>query len=232
MAERADYYAVLGVLPTVEDDALAAVYRALVKKYHPDVYAGPSGDAESITKKITEAYGVLSDPSKRAAYDRARSERFESDETQPSGTSARRRRFGFLHAATFFGATVILGFLVIVVWRSESTDRKAVVPAENDLVAMPAGFLGSWAQDPAGCRSSGVPRVTISATSLVYAGYEPVDIRSLRPVGEKDLVVNVLPQTGPQNESTSGRWRLSPDRTTLIIAWDDAPLEILHRCES
>ncbi|MFT7572358.1 MAG: curved DNA-binding protein CbpA, partial [Paracoccaceae bacterium] len=35
-----DYYAVLGVLPSIEQTALAAVYKALIRKYHPDVYSG------------------------------------------------------------------------------------------------------------------------------------------------------------------------------------------------
>lgn len=75
MTDSIDYYAVLGVLPTVDQSALAAVYRALAKKYHPDLYAGNNADAEVITKQLNEAYGVLGDPTKRAAYDRQRRER-------------------------------------------------------------------------------------------------------------------------------------------------------------
>jgi len=64
-----DYYAVLGVLPSIEPTALRAVYLALVKKYHPDVYKGSKADAERITKELNEAYGVLGDQTKRAEYD-------------------------------------------------------------------------------------------------------------------------------------------------------------------
>ncbi len=72
MASNEDYYAVLGVLPSIEQAALTAVYRALVKKYHPDVYAGDKAEAERITKEINAAYEILGDPTKRAEYDRER----------------------------------------------------------------------------------------------------------------------------------------------------------------
>ena len=73
-----DYYAVLGVLPSIEQAALAAVYRALLKKYHPDVYSGPKADAERITKELNEAFGVLGSIEKRNAYDNARKSQHSS----------------------------------------------------------------------------------------------------------------------------------------------------------
>lgn len=67
-----DYYAILGVLPSIDQAALGAVYRALMKKYHPDVFSGSKTDAERISKELNEAYGVLGDAGSRAAYDTAR----------------------------------------------------------------------------------------------------------------------------------------------------------------
>ena len=67
-----DYYAVLGVQSSVDPAALAAAYRMLLKRFHPDVYAGPKALAEQVTKEINEAYGVLSDPKSRRAYDEDR----------------------------------------------------------------------------------------------------------------------------------------------------------------
>jgi curved DNA-binding protein CbpA len=72
MEAEKDYYSILGVLPSIDDAALAAVYRALLKKYHPDVFSGSKAEAESRTKEIVEAYEVLGDPNKRQAYDNAR----------------------------------------------------------------------------------------------------------------------------------------------------------------
>jgi molecular chaperone DnaJ len=60
-----DYYAVLGVLPSIEPAAIRAVYLALLKKYHPDVYKGTKEEAVKRTKEFNEAYDVLSDEKKR-----------------------------------------------------------------------------------------------------------------------------------------------------------------------
>ena len=68
MAEKRDYYEVLGVDRGADDATLKKAYRKLAKKYHPDVNPGDT-DAEKKFKEATEAYGVLSDPEKRKQYD-------------------------------------------------------------------------------------------------------------------------------------------------------------------
>ncbi|HYD51470.1 MAG TPA: molecular chaperone DnaJ [Gemmatimonadaceae bacterium] len=65
----ADFYAVLGVARTASDDEIKKAYRKLAMQYHPDKNGG-SKDAEEKFKEITEAYDVLRDPQKRAAFDR------------------------------------------------------------------------------------------------------------------------------------------------------------------
>lgn len=67
MAKR-DYYEVLGVSRDASESNLKSAFRNLARKYHPDVSDAP--DAEEKFKEINEAYGVLSDVDKRAAYDR------------------------------------------------------------------------------------------------------------------------------------------------------------------
>jgi curved DNA-binding protein CbpA len=67
-----DYYAALGVLPSIEPAAIRAVYLALLKKYHPDVYNGASDEAIRRTKEFNEAYKVLGDEKRREKYDRLR----------------------------------------------------------------------------------------------------------------------------------------------------------------
>jgi molecular chaperone DnaJ len=67
MAKR-DYYEVLGVARSASEDELKSAFRRLARQYHPDVSSEP--DAEEKFKEINEAYAVLSDSEKRAAYDR------------------------------------------------------------------------------------------------------------------------------------------------------------------
>lgn len=64
-----DYYEVLGVARNASGDEIKRAYRKLARTHHPDVSADKS-DAEMRFKTINEAYEVLSDPSKRAQYDR------------------------------------------------------------------------------------------------------------------------------------------------------------------
>jgi curved DNA-binding protein len=67
--EFKDYYAALGVDRTASADEIKRAYRQLARKYHPDV--SQEKDAEARFKDVGEAYEVLKDPEKRAAYDEA-----------------------------------------------------------------------------------------------------------------------------------------------------------------
>ena len=73
MANKRDYYEVLGVSKNATDQEIKSAYRKLAVRYHPDKQAGKSDaekkEAEEKFKECSEAYEVLSDKSKRANYD-------------------------------------------------------------------------------------------------------------------------------------------------------------------
>jgi len=93
-----NYYEVLGLSPEAEDVAVQAVYRGLMKRYHPDIReADPA--AELRAKQINEAYAVLGNPDRRRAYDAARvsaTGKASMDKAPPGSTKAASRT----HAVT------------------------------------------------------------------------------------------------------------------------------------
>ena len=90
MAEKRDYYEVLGVARDASADDIKAAYRKLALKYHPDKNPGDKG-AEEKFKEAAEAYEVLSDDAKRATYDRV-------------GHGGFQEGVGFRNAEDIFGA--------------------------------------------------------------------------------------------------------------------------------
>jgi curved DNA-binding protein CbpA len=115
-----DYYTVLQVHPKADTDVISAAYRKLAAKYHPDVSASP--DAAEKMKQLNEAYGVLSNPARRADYDRYRGIAYGGGKLQ---SSISWRRFVvpigllvFIIVAARLGikAALMLLVLAVVIW--------------------------------------------------------------------------------------------------------------------
>ncbi len=68
MADKRDYYEVLGISKGASDTEIKKAYRSMAKKYHPDMNPG-NAEAEAKFKEVNEAYAVLSDADKKAKYD-------------------------------------------------------------------------------------------------------------------------------------------------------------------
>ena len=77
MAEKRDYYEVLGISRDADEAAIKKAYRTLAKKYHPDMNPGDS-EAEAKFKEVNEAYAILSDAEKKSMYDRMGHAAFEN----------------------------------------------------------------------------------------------------------------------------------------------------------
>jgi curved DNA-binding protein len=104
-----DYYEILGVARDVTPEAIKKAYRTLARKHHPDVNPGDKA-AEKKFKEVQQAYDVLSDPEKRALYDRYGSAAFEGmaaagPRTNASEWTARFGEPGFetIDFSEFFG---------------------------------------------------------------------------------------------------------------------------------
>lgn len=80
-----DYYDILGVSPTSDFVVIRAAFKAMMLKYHPDT--NKSAGASDKAKELNEAFAILSDPAKRALYDRQRNlhvqEERQADQTPP-----------------------------------------------------------------------------------------------------------------------------------------------------
>ena len=74
MDPNKDYYAILGVHPTAEKAVIDAAYKALAKRYHPDMNQDKPDETKRRMQQINEAYEVLSDDVKRKEYDELKGE--------------------------------------------------------------------------------------------------------------------------------------------------------------
>ena len=126
MAEnKRDYYEVLGISKSANEDEIKKAYRSLAKKYHPDMNPGDA-EAEVKFKEVNEAYAVLSDSEKRSKYDR-----FGHDAFDPSSGG------GFGGFGGFGGADFDFGdiFSSFFGGGSSSSRSRANMPVEGDDVA-------------------------------------------------------------------------------------------------
>ena len=111
MAEKRDYYEVLGVDKKADDATIKKAFRTLAKKYHPDLNPNDK-EAEEKFKEVNEAYGVLSDPEKRAKYDQLGHAAFDQTATEA--------------LADLISAIFSAAFSAVLLWAAtapEETDR-------------------------------------------------------------------------------------------------------------
>lgn len=103
MAEKRDYYEVLGVSRNASADEIKNAYRKLAKKYHPDINKSP--DAEEKFKEVQEAYEILKDDKKRQTYDQFGHSAFDgTGEQNPFSGGFRGSGFDDIDLGDIFGS--------------------------------------------------------------------------------------------------------------------------------
>ena len=108
-----DYYEILGVTRGADADEVKRAYRKLARKFHPDV--SKEKNAEAKFKEVQEAYEVLRDRDKRAAYDQLGRDFRNGQQFRPPPDWS--QRFGQLGRPAIFGSQWIQRFLLQPVWR-------------------------------------------------------------------------------------------------------------------
>ena len=134
MADKRDYYDVLGLSKGASDDDIKKAYRKLAKQYHPDINKAP--DAEAKFKEINEAYEVLSDPQKKATYDQ-----FGFAGMDGQGFSQGFSNFGFDDLGDIFSSFMGGSGFGNFGFGSRGTRRNGPIKGENRYMSMSIEFL-------------------------------------------------------------------------------------------
>ena len=150
------YYELLEISENASEEVIHMAYKALVKKYHPDVYIGDKNFAEEKMKAINEAYSVLSDSVKRSVYDaflkRKRAEQGASEQNKQSETETKSqpekvKKGGFKKWILLAGALFIAVLLILPLTAISDieTVKDSVVLVEvydenNNEIATGSGF--------------------------------------------------------------------------------------------
>ena len=157
------HYEVLEVSPKASPEVIRAAYRSLMQRYHPDKNPGNAGIAEKAAR-IAQAYDVLSDPGRRAAYDSSLGQSSNRMRVQDVETASRPPVRAEKSNAHYTYLAVVLVLLILAGWYLLSPSRTKQAP-EADLKA-----IRSWWEtlSPTGPQRS--PQAELRAIRLSFEG--------------------------------------------------------------
>lgn len=154
MEHSPDHYAALGISPAADQDVIAAAYRALLKKFHPDTGTARGTASKERLAQVLDAFEVLGNPQSRADYDAERASSLPSpgdDEEQPMALEAR--------AARYSGPTLGPAGARAA---SGATPRRAPSKAWLALPLMFAGTTAAWLLTAEDAAPPPPPAVTVA----------------------------------------------------------------------
>jgi curved DNA-binding protein len=168
-----DYYKILGVARDANQDEIKRVYRRLARKFHPDV--SKEANAEEKFKEVQEAYEVLKDPEKRAAYDQLGTSYRSGQEFRPPPDWGK----GFEHSGSFGGDDAAFSDFFASLFGSRS-------PFGQQRGGRGRGGFASAGQDH-------VARIEIDIEDAYRGGTRMIDLQA--PQVDDDGRVAVKPRT-------------------------------------
>ena len=180
---KKDYYEVLGVDKSADEATIKKAYRALAKKYHPDMNPGDK-EAEAKFKEVNEAYDVLSDPDKKAKYDQYGHAAF--DPSSGMGGGAGFGDFGGFDIndifSSFFGGSST-GSRRNGPMRGDDITVRLTIDFEEAVFGCKKEVQYSKVQKCADCSGSGAAKGTSPKTCPTCGGSGQVRVQQRTPFG-------------------------------------------------
>lgn len=180
---KRDYYEVLGVDKSADEATIKKAYRALAKKYHPDMNPGDK-EAEAKFKEVNEAYDVLSDPAKKAKYDQYGHAAF--DPSSGMGGGAGFGDFGGFDIndifSSFFGGSST-GSRRNGPMRGDDITVRLTIDFEEAVFGCKKEVQYSKVQKCADCSGSGAAKGTSPKTCPTCGGSGQVRVQQRTPFG-------------------------------------------------
>ena len=223
-----NYYEILGVDRGAEQEVIDAAFRAMMRRYHPDTFAGPKAEAERRATRLNEAYAVLRNPERRRAYDATLGPAAPPSppvyETLPNPKSRRAIPRGTLALV----ATAAVAALAFIVYLNKPNAPVPVAPvAKAEAVALPAQPQPT---------PTPTPTAEPSPTPTVLAGCRGMACRVMTPFGwggiEAGVTTDSAQLVSGMKIRDDGRYTEAGDGTCLAYEVIGGPKNVQMLVES
>lgn len=188
------HYETLGVSKTADESEIKKAFRALAMKFHPDKNPGNSS-AEKKFKEINEAYEILKDPQKRAAYDyenTVRKNQSWSNAPNWDDTFSKRRQYGNFSDDEILNEILRRARQNQPPARNKDTILRYTASLEDVFTGKEVELRYSTAKNPGKTIKINIPRSIVDGTKIRYAGMGD-DTYANAPPGDLYVVISIAP---------------------------------------